>query len=523
MSPQSQNTLLAALLVAIACAIPAFAQDPIAPAKPPVETPAVSTPIPAPGLREELAIIQQDPIFTQAVAGVHVLDLTTSEVMMAANDTKGLIPASVMKMLTAATALKTLGPAYRFPTWIMTDGTIERDTTGGGALKGSLYIKGQGDPTMVVERMWRMIRTLKNMGITEIKGDVIFDDGYFSDSTLIPGWFSDEDMKDGPTYFAPLGALSLNYNVATLILRPGPAVGAAAVAISDTPTSVVVIDNALTTARAGGRIRLNLEREMDPTGKIVTFHLAGSIPLDAAPEKVYKSLADPLGNYISGFTALAAEQGLKVKGRYKVGSTPKSASLLFKEESDPLLNILAEMNKHSNNFMAEQILRGIGAEVKGLPGTTAKGVQVVNEYLAALGIPSTDFHLINGSGLSRDIKVRPSTITRMLSGIYQDPGLGPEFLATLSVAGRDGTLWSRFRGEENMEGRMRGKTGTLNGVHCLAGYVRGTNNHMYAFSFLVNDINGAASRARAGHDRLVRALVGTPANVAAVEPAPINP
>ncbi len=467
-------------------------------------------------LERQLAELREDPIFRKAVAGAYVADADTGAMVWSIGEEQSLIPASVMKTLTAAVALKRLGPTWRFPTWVMVeaDGASE----GGkapvkidekGVLQGNLYIKGQGDPTMVMERMWKMIYDIRMMGITEIKGDVVFDDGYFQDSTWIPGWAKPEDVSSGPTYFAPLGALSLNYNVATIVVRPGAAAGLPAVAAAEVPTPVVVVEGNLTTGRAGSRLKLDLDREVkhEAAGDVTRFKLTGTVPEDGDVERIYKSIADPLSNYIGGFAMLAQQQGLKIKGRARPGNTPKSAVLKMKVESDPLVNILAEMNKHSNNFIAEQVLRSVGAEVYGLPGTTAKGAQAVGEMLKGMGIPEADLKLVNGSGLSRDVRMHPSTIVRMLTALRADTGIGPEFLTTLSVGGRDGTLWSRFR-EEGMAGRVRGKTGTLTGVSCLAGYVASADGHTYAFAFLVNDIDGGSSRARPAHDKLVRALAG---------------
>jgi D-alanyl-D-alanine carboxypeptidase/D-alanyl-D-alanine-endopeptidase (penicillin-binding protein 4) len=501
------------LLVLVA--LPALAQDPSdEPAASTTPEPATTTPAPevpsGSSLKDELSALSTDPIFTSSVAGVYVVDADSGETLFSAGEEKGMMPASVMKTLTAATALRTLGPTYRFPTWVMTDGEVGDD----GVLKGNLYIKGQGDPTMVVERMWKMVHDIQLSGIREIKGDVVFDDGYFADSTLIPGWEKEDDLKDGPTYFAPLGALSLNYNIATLLVRPGSSVGSDAAAFFETPTPAVVMDAHVTTGRAGSRVKLEIERKVDEeTGKVVTFTVNGSVPMGGDTEHIYKTLSDPLGNYIGGFQSLTREVGIKVRGSYRAGTTPKAATLVTKEESETLANILEEMNKHSNNFMAEQILRSIGAETYGLPGTTEKGLRSVNEYLLSLGIPAEDFHLVNGSGLSRDVRVRPSTITKVLASMWQDVKVGPEFLATLSVGGRDGTLWARFR-DEGMAGRVRGKTGTLSGVTCLAGYVNSADGHTYAFSFLVNDLDGALSRARGAHDRLVKTLAGIHDNIA---------
>ncbi len=460
-------------------------------------------------LHDALAQLSTDPLFSSSVVSVQVVDAESGAQVYAWGEDKALVPASTMKLLTAATALRALGPAWTFPTWVMTSAKVDE----AGILDGSLYIKGQGDPTMVVERMYRMVMDLRLQGVKEIKGDVVFDASYFADTTLIPGWDSEDDMENGPTYFAPLGALSVNYNIAAIVVRPAATSGAAAHAEFESPTAAVVLDNRLTTGSKSSRRWVKVERALDESGMITTFTLTGNVPVEGEADTIYKTLADPLGNYIGVFSGLLKQQGIKVKGKMIAGTTPVDAKVMFTARSEPLMNILGEMNKHSNNFIAEQVLRTVGAERFGLPGTTAKGNQVIAEYLGEIGIASTDFSLVNGSGLSRNVMLKPSVLSRVLVDMWNSPAVGPEFLTTLSVGGRDGTLRSRFR-EEAMAGRVRGKTGTLNGVHCLSGYVRAQDDHMYAFAFLVNDIDGALSRARRAHDRLVDALAGTSGNVA---------
>jgi D-alanyl-D-alanine carboxypeptidase/D-alanyl-D-alanine-endopeptidase (penicillin-binding protein 4) len=459
-------------------------------------------------LQDALAQLSSDSLFTSASVSVQVVDVENGQQVYQWGDDKALVPASTMKLLTAATALRTLGPAWTFPTWVMTPGKIDDE----GVLDGSLYIKGQGDPTMVTERMYRMIMDLRLQGIKEIKGDVVFDEGYFADSTLIPGWDSPDDLEDGPTYFAPLGALSVNYNVAAIVVRPGATSGSLAHADFESPTPAVVLENKLTTGSKSSRKWVKVERKVDETGKITTFTLTGNVPLEAEPDTFYKTLSDPLGNYIGVFSGILKQQGIKVRGRLVAGATPAAARVLVTERSQPLVNILADMNKHSNNFIAEQVARTVGAERFGLPGTTAKGTQAIGEYLAQIGVNKADYTLVNGSGLSRGVSLKPSVLSHVLVDMWNNPSVGPEFLTTLSVGGRDGTLRSRFR-EESMVGRVRGKTGTLNGVHCLSGYVRSQDDHVYAFAFLVNGIDGALSRARHAHDLLVGALAGTGGNV----------
>jgi len=164
------------------------------------------------------------------------------------------------------------------------------------------------------------------------------------------------------------------------------------------------------------------------------------------------------------------------------------------------------MNKNSSNFVAEHVLKAVGAEVFGPPGTTEKGLRVIGEYLESLGADPDEFHLVNGSGLSRDIALRPSHINSVMIDMAGDRVLGPEFTASLAIGGIDGTLWTRFRGD-GVEGRVRGKTGSLNHVHGLAAYVDGGDGELYAFTFLVNDIPTHGRAVRSLHTRFGQALL----------------
>jgi len=422
-----------------------------------------------------------------------------------------LMPASTMKLVTSAVALRELGPAYRFPTWIKYDGELAAD----GVLDGNLYIIGQGDPTMVVERMWRMVADIKAHGVSEIKGDVVYDDSYMqADSVWVPHWDKPEDLEDGSTYYSALGALSLNYNIASIVVRPGASVGVAANAAFDTPSDAVVLDNQLTTGRAKSKYWVKIERTLDEkTGKIATYKLTGNVPVDHETDTLYRTLADPTGNYLSVFRDMLKSQGIKVKGKHRVAVASAESKLLLKEESERLAEIITDMNKQSNNFIAEQILRAVGAEKVGLPGTTDKGVKVLTDYMASLGIAPDRYKFVNGSGLSRESVIAPSAMDRVLVDMYGNVDVGPEYLTTLAVGGRDGTLWHRFR-EDGMEGRVRAKTGSLGGVFCLAGYVSALDGTDYAFTFFVNDLDGSTARARAAHDQLVRALAGVTGNLA---------
>jgi D-alanyl-D-alanine carboxypeptidase/D-alanyl-D-alanine-endopeptidase (penicillin-binding protein 4) len=476
----------------------------------PVEAPLAGGRVSA--LAAALAAGEQDAIYGNATVGVQVVNIRTGEEIYHFGDDAPLAPASVMKIVTAATALRELGPAYRIPTWVLADGDIDS----AGLLAGSLYIKGQGDPSMDSARLWRIVSDLKMRGIQEIKGDLVLDASYFeAGASIIPGWSNSEDLANPPAYFPLLGALSVHQNMVTMSVRPGGATGQPAVTQVEVPFPGVVLQNEVKTGSRASRPWIKVERTVDSAGTVATFKLTGNVPVDGAAETFWRPVADPLGQYAAALTKVLQQQGVRVRGRIRPGLTPTAAKLVLRSESDPLGELLAFAQKTSNNFYAEQVLRVVGAEKRGLPGTTAKGIDVVGAYLESLGIGRRDVTLINGSGLSRDMRLRPSNVTAVLLDMSQDPDLGPEFEASLSVAGRDGTLWSRFR-DDSMAGRLRGKTGTLAGVSTLAGYVRAADGERYAFTFFANAIPGVPGRARKAHDRLVATLAGTSA---APEPA----
>jgi D-alanyl-D-alanine carboxypeptidase/D-alanyl-D-alanine-endopeptidase (penicillin-binding protein 4) len=515
-------SLLRLLLIAPLLALPARAEGPAtvrtgeavgaaptagAPSKPAVSGSAAQR---REAVATALALAERDPLFGSAQVSAQVVDVESGQEVWHHGEDRALVPASVMKVLTMSTVLRELGPSWRVPTWFMSDGALKPD----GTLEGSLYVKGQGDPTMVVERLWRVALDLKLKGVQVVAGDLVLDAGYFEGgASPIPGWNNREDLANPPSYYPLLSALSVNYNLVQLSVRPG-ASGEPAVAVPDIETPAVVLDNQVRTGAKGARASIRVTRTLDERTRVVTFHLTGTIPEDGAVETFYRPVGDPVGHYASVFVSMLRQQGIAVRGRVRRGGTPADARLLLRTESEPLASLAAHTSKSSNNFYAEQLLRILGAERKA-GGTTERGLEVIAAHLVALGIPREEFKLVNGSGLSRDTILRPSHVNAVLIDAARDPALGPEFIASLSVAGRDGTLWSRFR-EDTMDGRLRGKTGTLAGVSALAGYVRGVDDRLYAFTVFTNGIQGAPGRARATHDKLVRAMAGTGSDVADV-------
>ena len=202
------------------------------------------------------------------------------------------------------------------------------------------------------------------------------------------------------------------------------------------------------------------------------------------------------------FKEYLLQTGVEVMGKVRVGSVPEGAYELFSHESIPLSLILRGLNKFSNNFVAEQILKTIGAEIYGEPGTTLNGLSAMDEYMQSLQYKAEEFSILDGSGLSRQSQLSPDQIVSVLQDVYKDLGVYPEFVSALGVMGRDGNVLKRMKGYDVAE-RARVKTGTLNFVSALSGYFQSADGERFAFSILMNDLKCSGRRARRLQDKIV--------------------
>ena len=439
-------------------------------------------------------------LYRSARMGVVLMDMASGEVVFDELAHRPLVPASTAKLLVTAVALRELGPAFRFETSILSTSAPD----GAGRVAGDLYVRGTGDPTLVVEDLWKLVRDLRSAGVETVSGQVIFDVSAMESGDWVPGWDREEDIRRGPPYFASLGALTLNHNAVELVVAPGPAPGEPARARFSTQSSAyLALTNGVTTGARGTRSSVSVKRE-ERDGRL-HFELGGTVPEGGAPRWLYRTVTDPTSHFAGAFSDLAAAEGLKVEGGYRRGETPEEAEVIVARRSAPLPVVLLEMNKHSLNLHAEQVLRAVGAQATGGPGTTAAGLHVIEAYLDTLGVPKEEYTLVNGSGLSRDAAFSPYLLAAVIRDMSRHSGVGTEFQSSLAIAGVDGTLRKRL-----VDGKvhMRGKTGSLDGVQSLAGIVRDASGTAYAFAFLVNGHRGAAGLPRQAQDRFAKWVSG---------------
>jgi D-alanyl-D-alanine carboxypeptidase/D-alanyl-D-alanine-endopeptidase (penicillin-binding protein 4) len=489
------SLVLATALATAAAAAPG--SPPGAPAPPPpAATPAQATK----ELRAALDRIVQTSALRDARAGVFVARIDDGEVVYAHDPDALLNPASNVKLFTAAAALARLGPEHRFETefWL--------DAPRSGA--PALHVRGKGDPSLTTERLWAIVADLKHRGLREVR-EIVVDDAWFDPLREGPGY--DQEQGDR-SYLAPTGAVSLNYNAIAIHVAPGDRAGARARVEVEPESDHVVVDHRATTGRGAARRRVKITSTYRDGRQHV--RVEGRVPLGARPQVVWRKIDDPPAYFAATLRRLLELRGVKVSGRFRLGPVPASAKLLHVAESEPLGEIARRLNKHSNNFVAEQIVKALGAQVKGPPGTWPKGIAAIEEFLAEAGIPRGAYVMKNGSGLNDANRFSARQTVTLLRAMWRRFPVLAEFLSSLPIAGRDGTIRWRMGGSQ-AEGMLRAKTGTLEGVTSLSGYVETAAGDRLAFAVLVNDFT-----ARRGIVRAVDAVGG--ALAAAGRPADLG-
>lgn len=438
------------------------------------------------------AIVEGAPL-SEARTSVLVAELESGKVLYAKDPDVLLNPASNVKLFTAAAALARLGMDYRFDTefWM--------EAPRGPGAPRALHVRGLGDPTLVTERLWAIAGDLAHLGLGRI-GDVVVDDAFFDGDRNGPGF--DQETGDR-SYLAPTGAASLNWNSVAIHVAPGDRRGQRARVELEPASDFFELDvRATTSGRRGGR---RLKVSSIPLQGRQRILVEGRIPQGSRIQVVWRKIDDPalyLGHTLRKLLEL---RGVRSSGRVRAGPVPQGAKLLHVAESEPLADVVRRLNKTSNNFVAEQLLKTLGAEAKGSPGSWAKGIGAVEEFLAEAGIPRGAYLMKNGSGLNDTNRFSARQIVALLRAMWARFPLQAEYAASLPVAGRDGTIRYRMEGTA-ADGRLRAKTGTLEKVTSLSGYVETSGRRRLAFAVVVNDFPGRSPGAVRAVDAIGEAI-----------------
>ncbi len=445
-------------------------------------------------LTSQMEKILQSPPLKKAKVGIRVVSMSDGEQIFSRRPELPLMPASNMKILTAAAALARLGTDYRFRTGVYGDDYIRR-----GQLAGNLYLKGFGDPFLVWEEMVKIARYLQGLGLKQVKGDLVADDSFFDSKRSGNGW----DKKRPPYWYnAPLGALSVNFNTVEVNIAPGRHKGSPLTVWLNPATNFFKLDNKGLTSRRTQKLQLAYQEHKGQP----TLVVRGYLPMGSSPQTYYRAVGDPPRYAATVFRDLLKLWGVKISGQVRLGTTPGKAKELYLHKSKPLGLILRGLNKYSNNFTAEQLLKTMGAELKGTPGTAEKGLEVVKEFLQSQKIDSGSLTLVDGSGLSRQNRLTAGTISEVLAAVYHNFKWQPEFMASLPLAGVDGTLEKRLEGNDTSR-HLRAKTGRIKGVAALSGYLNTKDKETWAFSMLMNDFDTSIEQIQELQDNLCRLMI----------------
>jgi len=403
---------------------------------------------------------------------IYVEDLETGDAVLEWFADEPRNPASTMKLLTTLVALDVLGPAYRWKTDVYALGEIKD-----GRLEGDLLLKGYGDPFLVTERVWQMLRQIRHEGIDQIAGDLLLDDSWFDVGDYDPGAFDKQPLR---AYNVAPNALLMNFKVVRYWFEPN---GEAVDVRLDPPLDNLRVDNRLSVRRGycGGYqrgITVTVNDAMDE----VTF--SGRFP-DRCRRYAMDRTALTHNEFAYGlFRALWEESGGVLEGGWRNVTANEGAEPLLSFDSPPLVDVIALVNKHSNNVMARQLLYTLAAEKHGAPGTESGGRKVIEQWLEDKGLQTGAIVLENGAGLSRETRITPKALASLLTFAWKQPYM-PEFLASMSLSGLDGTLVRRFRGTA-LVGKAHLKTGSLDHVTAIAGYLQSRSGRRFAVVALQN-------------------------------------
>lgn len=405
---------------------------------------------------------------------LYVENLRTGEPVLSWNEDVPRNPASVAKLLTTLVALDLLGPAYRWKTEVYLLGEVEDDE-----LRGDLLLKGYGDPFLVTERLWSMLRDVRRTGIRRITGDLLLDDSYFDIDHYDPGAFDNEPLR---AYNVAPNALLMNFKVVRYEFAPGSDGTSVDLQFDPQLENLQVVNQlSLKDGRCSGYQRGITITANENVDQVI---FSGDFPDGCA---TYSMARTALGHNDFSYglvKALWQEMGGELAGGWKNVVAPEGAEPFRTFQSPSLAEVIRKVNKHSNNVMARQLLYTLAAEELGAPGTEENGREAVRLWLSERGVALENLQLDNGAGLSRTARITARDMGDVLRYAWGSRYM-PEFISSMSLAGLDGTLSRRFRNDE-LTGMAHIKTGSLDDVTAIAGYLRARSGERFIVVSLQN-------------------------------------
>ena len=403
-----------------------------------------------------------------------VVDPDSGHVVLAQNPDTPRSPASTIKTVTTFAALELLGPAYTWHTRAWIRGVLD-----GGTLEGDLILQGGGDPYMTLERWWSFAQALRARGLKTLHGDIVIDNTAFS---LPPEDVGAFDGRPNRAYNLLPDALMVNFQSIDFRVVPDASSGRVDIVATPAPPNLKIENNVRFVAGrcSGGAARMDFEVASAQWDRVV---FSGALSARCAEREFARVLLQPASYAFGTFVQLWRESGGEFSGKLRVEAAPADAREFLSFDSLTLGEIVRLTNKFSNNLMARHLLLTLGEEHLGRPATVEKGAAAIADWGRERGLDLQGVDIDNGSGLSRSTHISVLQMARVLSAAYHSH-YAPEFLASLPLAGVDGTLRSRMKAAP--AGNVRLKTGHLDGVSGNAGFVTTAAGKTYVLVSLVN-------------------------------------
>jgi serine-type D-Ala-D-Ala carboxypeptidase/endopeptidase (penicillin-binding protein 4) len=422
--------------------------------------------------------------------GIQIKSMKNGSTLYTKNDRRLFVPASILKIFTAESALLYLGHNFTFNTRFVTDATSISE----GILYGNLYLVHSGDPSLTYFDLEDMMATLKSKHIQKITGNVYIDDTAYDQEIYAPGWVWNDKRF---CYAAPISASIINHNCMTFRLSPAKAVGHPAIVLDNGGSPIQ--SNVITRSTRSRSCYIRLG-----AGSNNSLTVSGCMPKGNYSQGVTSVVTDVLYYNKILLSKLFNRYGIRVNGSILAGVSPLNLTSLATHRSEPLNTLITEMLKKSDNIIAGSLFKKLGETYFNRPGSWENGSNAVTEILAKqTGVDTSRMNLTDGSGLSRYNLITPAQMMHVLNFAYHHTGTNYDFISALPVAGIDGTLKHRLH---NVAWKIRAKTGTMSGVVALAGYAINRDKEPIAFVIIFNGRMGMGWKYKSLEDKIVTAL-----------------
>jgi D-alanyl-D-alanine carboxypeptidase/D-alanyl-D-alanine-endopeptidase (penicillin-binding protein 4) len=451
----------------------------------------------ADSLNNSLKNIIKKHHFNESTLGLYIED--EGKEIFNLNAQNLMVPASLTKIVTGAAVLNYFPMNKKFETKLLAKNSIKE-----GQLVGDLCLKGGGDPAFVSEKMWYLVNELTRTELKIVEGDLIVDASRFDDELFDVGR---DSVRVDRAFDAPISAASFNWNSTNIFIRPGVGPGTLAKVTLDPVSDYLELENNVkTVAKSGVK---NLEATRVKSGDHDKIIVNGTLSLDASEAVIYKSISNPnlwIGMQLKEFLK---QRGVIIKGKVKISNCDNTWNQVAIVSSKNLNEIISDMLKFSNNFVAEMLAKNLAAEEGVLPAKMKDGIEQIKKYMDTLGFERKDYVLENVSGLTRDNRFSAKQLAHVLNVVKNDFLLFPEFSSGLPIAGVDGTLKNRMKKNKSdqtsvAKSTVRAKTGYLDGVVGLAGYIGRKNDSPLLFVFMFNGDFDQGIAARPLFDDLIK-------------------